>query len=141
MDILIGDKFPKKIIPLIESSRRSIEIVVFDWRWYENDSGCAVQLFNQALVRACRRGIQIRAIINSDSITKILQSQGINARRLPLKNLVHAKLMIIDDITVILGSHNYTQNAFTKNHEISVVLTLPEKSCDFSSFFESLWQT
>ncbi len=135
MESVIGKDFPKKIIPLIDSAKQSINIVVYDWRWYPNDPGCAVQIFNQSLVRASRRGVKIKAIVNNDGIVEILKSLEINARRVVLKNIIHAKLMIIDDNIVILGSHNYSQNAFTLNQEISVILSVPEKDHDFSRFF------
>ena len=141
MESVIGKDFPKKIIPLLDSAKQSINIVVYDWRWYPNDPGCAVQIFNQSLVRASRRGVKIKAIVNNDGIVEILKSLEINARRVVLKNIIHAKLMIIDDNIVILGSHNYSQNAFTLNQEISVILSVPEKDHDFSRFFYSLFLT
>ncbi len=56
METIIGKEFPQKVIPLIEQAKTSIDIVVFDWRWYPQDPGASVQLFNQAIVRAVRRG-------------------------------------------------------------------------------------
>lgn len=138
-ETIVGKNFPKVVIPLIDSARHTIQTVVFDWRWYPNDPGSAVQLFNQALVRAVHRGVKIQAIANNDDIIRTLKEQGMEARRVILKNIVHAKLMIIDDLTVVLGSHNYTQNAFTMNQEISVALFLKEKSVDFDAFFSTLW--
>ena len=140
METIIGKEFPKKVIPLIDSAKRSINTVVFDWRWYPNDAGCPTQLFNQALVRASRRGVKIQAVVNNDSVVNILNSVGILARHVTLKNLIHAKLMIIDDSVVVIGSHNYTQNAFSVNQEISVILPIDETMRDFFNFFQSLWQ-
>lgn len=139
MQVIIGKDFPKKVIPLIDSAKQSIRTVVYDWRWYANDPGSAVQLFNQALVRAVRRGVKIEAIANNDDIISILVSQGIEAKKVILKNTIHAKLMIIDDLIAVVGSHNYTQNAFTTNQEISVILPLSEADEDFNRFFNSLW--
>jgi phosphatidylserine/phosphatidylglycerophosphate/cardiolipin synthase-like enzyme len=46
--------------------------------------------------------------------------------------------MIIDDEIVVTGSHNYTQNAFQMNMELSVILTQPFDISEFSNFFNSL---
>ena len=140
MDIIIGNKFPQKVIPLIDSAKHSINIVVYDWRWYPNDPGCQVQLFNQAMVRASRRGVKIQAVVNNDALAKILIEQGIDARLVATKSLIHAKLMIIDNDLAVLGSHNYTQNAFCVNQEISVILPVYDKDVGFNNFFQSLWQ-
>lgn len=138
-EVIIGKEFPDKVKPLIENAKNSIKIIVFDWRWYVNDPGNAVQLFNQAIVRASRRGVKISAIVNHEDILAPLKENGIDAKKLNITGLVHAKLMIIDDNIVILGSHNYTHNAFVINHEISIILKECNVVKDFNLFFTSLW--
>ena len=122
MEHIIGQKFPIKVMPLIENAKKTIDIFVFDWRWYGNDPGCSVQLFNQTIVRAVRRGVRVRALVNSMAIVDILCGVGIQAKCPNIESLMHSKMMIIDEKDVIIGSHNYTQNAFTKNQEISTYL-------------------
>ena len=137
---IIGSEFPKIVIPKIDEAKNSIKIVVFDWRWYPNNPSNSVQLFNQSIVRAVRRGVRVSALANSDDIISTLKQVGVDAKRTFTKNLVHAKLMIIDDRIVIIGSHNYTQNAFTMNYEISSMFDDEISSKDFINFFKSLWQ-
>lgn len=139
--IIIGREFPEKVIPLIEASKKSIKIVVYDWRWYENDPGNAVQLFNQSIIRAARRGVSIQAIVNNDRIALILNSNGVVAKKINVSGIVHSKLLIIDDDTVVVGSHNYTHSAFVVNQEISVALSECEKINDVNNYFQSLWQS
>lgn len=140
MQIIIGKDFSKKVIPLIEQAKNSINIVVFDWRWYFNDPGCPAQLFNQSLLRASRRGVKVQAVVNGGEIIKTLNDLGIASKGIAMKSLVHAKLMIIDNLIVVLGSHNYTQNAFTVNQEISVILDVSQNPDEFYQFFKSLWE-
>lgn len=137
---IVGSEFPKIVIPKIDEATKNIKIVVFDWRWYPASPANSVQLFNQALVRAARRGVVISALANNDDIVATLKSCGIDAKKAFTKNLVHAKLIVIDDRIVILGSHNYSQSAFTMNHEISVMFEDPEIALDYLKFFNSLWQ-
>jgi len=139
MDVIIGKQFPQKVIPLIDAAKKSIKVVVFDWRWYPQDPGNLVQLFNQAIVRAVRRGVQVEAIANNDEIVKTLNDVGCKAKKLITPKLVHAKMMLIDDEVLILGSHNYTQNAFTMNHELSIILSEGFSSEPFSRFFTDLF--
>jgi phosphatidylserine/phosphatidylglycerophosphate/cardiolipin synthase-like enzyme len=139
MEFLIGKQFPKKVIPLIDSAQKTIEIIVFDWRWYPQEIGSSVQLFNQAIARAAKRGVKIRAIVSNDEIARVLNSVGCEAKKLASKNLVHCKLMLIDDSTLILGSHNYTQSAFYMNFELSVALHAPGEFGEVKSFFENLY--
>lgn len=139
MESIIGNEYPKKVIPLIDGAKFTINIIVYDWRWYQNDPGNPVQLFNQAIVRACRRGVKVRVIGNSEDILKILRSVGCDARRVISKKLVHAKLIILDDQSVILGSHNFSQSAFTMNQEVSVFIPDFPATPRLVSYFNSLW--
>jgi len=139
MQIVIGSDFPKKVIPLIDASKSSIDIVVFDWRWYPQDPGASVQLFNQAIVRAVRRGVKVRAIANSLEIVNILNQNGCFAKKLLTSRLVHPKLMIIDQSIIITGSHNYTQSAFQMNLELSTIFDDKETVASTLNFFNNLY--
>jgi len=139
IETIIGSEFPKKIIPLIDNAVNSIDIIVFDWRWYPQDPGAPVQLFNQAIVRAVRRGVKVRALANNDEIIRTLIANGVDAKRVRSKNLLHCKLMIIDSGLVVIGSHNYTQNAFQINLEVSVVFEDSYAANRLQVFFNNLF--
>ena len=136
---LIGKEFPNKVIPLIENAVKAIDIIVFDWRWYPQDPGASVQLFNQAIVRAVRRGVKVRAIVNNDEIIRVLKEIGCEAKKIFTPGLIHSKLMIIDYSLVVTGSHNYTQSAFQMNLETSVIFEDADAAANFQNFFNNLW--
>lgn len=138
-EAIIGKQFPEKVIPLIEQAKTSIDIVVFDWRWYPQDPGASVQLFNQAIIRAVRRGVKVRAIANNDEIVRILNQNGCEAKKLLTAKLVHPKIMIIDNELVVTGSHNYTQSAFQMNYEMSMILRGREEIERIIEFFNNLY--
>ena len=134
-----GSQFPKVVQPLIEQAKESIDIVIFDWRWYSADPASSIQLFNQTILRAVRRGVKVRVINNSQEIIAILKKNGIEAKRFECTKLMHVKLMIIDKNIVITGSHNYSQSAFNLNVELSVLITDDSCASDFNVFFNNLF--
>ncbi len=136
---IIGREFPEKVIPLIDLAKNSIKIIVFDWRWYPNDIGCAAQLFNAAIIRAKNRGVKVSAILTPLDTAKILQSAGCFVKQPKVKKIIHAKMMILDDKILILGSHNYTQSAFTMNQEVSIILQEGGDLSPYLKFFDSLF--
>jgi len=140
MQSIIGPQFSQLTIQKIDEAKQKIEIIVFDWRWYPNDPANPVQLFNQALVRAVRRGVRVRAIVNNESITQTLKALGIETKKLQGKSLVHAKIIIFDNKEAVLGSHNFTAPAFTDNLELSVLID--DESCvsDYLKYFDNLWK-
>ena len=137
--VISGREYPANVIPLIKSAKKSIDIIVFDWRWYPQDPGASCQLFNQAIVQSARKKVKIRVIANNDQVINILKSEGCEAKRLRSSKLVHCKLIIIDDNIVIVGSHNITQSAFQMNLELSVILHEGESKESFVNFFNNLW--
>jgi phosphatidylserine/phosphatidylglycerophosphate/cardiolipin synthase-like enzyme len=139
LQFVVGKQFPDVVIPLIDAAKSSIKIIVFDWRWYPSEPGNPAQLFNQAIARSLKRGVDVAAIVNHEDIKRTLETLGVKVKKLPTKNLVHVKLMIIDNQVAILGSHNYTQSAFTLNFELSVALFNPPEIGRLISFFDNLW--
>ena len=139
IECVVGREYPVKVIPLIDSAKNSIKIVVFDWRWYPNDPANPVQLFNQSIIRAKRRGVDVKVITNIDDIIKILTTEKIEAKKPNTPKLIHSKMMIIDDRILIIGSHNYTQNAFTMNHEASVIIESESELGNFIKYFHNLY--
>jgi phosphatidylserine/phosphatidylglycerophosphate/cardiolipin synthase-like enzyme len=136
---LICTDYNKMVIPLINNAKKSIDICMYDWRWYLDKLGHPVQEFNLALVRAVLRGVRVRAILNSNEIIDQLKDVKIQARTLKDKRVLHSKLVIIDDITLVIGSHNLTSNAFSRNLETSVIIDIPENNTRFQEYFNNLY--
>jgi len=137
--IIIGKEYPDVASKLIAEAQKSLKILVFDWRWYPHDPGSVAQRFNNSVVQARQRGIEIKAITPVKETVRRLQEQRIQGKNLDTGKLVHPKLMIVDDKHVIIGSHNFTMNAFTRNYELSVLI----KNCDcidkFLDYFNNLF--
>lgn len=136
---IIAADFPKKVIPLIAAAKQSLRIIVYDWRWYPSVNGSSCAGFNAAIVSAAKRGVAVRALVNNDGVIAILKAKGIKGQRVHSERTLHTKLMIIDDTKIIIGSHNYSENAFSLNHEASILVELPAAENDFVSYFENLW--
>ena len=55
------------------------------------------------------------------------------------KVTTHDKLVIIDNSTVFVGSHNWGSSALTKNNEASVMIRGGEAAEYYGDYFEYLW--
>lgn len=136
---IISKNFPSIVIPLIDAAKHSIDIVVFDWRFYKNDPASAVSLFNAAVARAAARGVAVRCLVQNDGVVDLLRSIGCKARKLQSKKILHTKLIILDNTGIIIGSHNYTQHAFTSNHEASIYVQLSSADNGLVQYFSNLF--
>ena len=139
METIIGKEFPKKVIPLIEQAKHVINIVVYSWWWYPDQIGSEIQKFNNTIINAAKKGVNVKVIANEWPTMAVLAKNGIKTKKLETKRKVHAKLMIIDNKTAILGSHNYTMGAFTTNYEISIITQDVEVVKRLRQFFNNLW--
>jgi phosphatidylserine/phosphatidylglycerophosphate/cardiolipin synthase-like enzyme len=139
MQTIIGKEFPEKVIPLIDNAKTSIKIIVFDWRFYPDDNNSSVQNFNRSIFSACKRGVEVKALVNSESLLACLKQNGVQAKKIYSVKLMHAKMILIDDEILVIGSHNYTQSAFTMNLEISVIVPLDKDDKVLSNYFKNIW--
>ena len=136
---IIAQQYPKVVIPLLEQAEESIRVVVFDWRWYPTISGSPVSQFNASIVSAKKRGVDVKVLVNNDDVINRLAIHGIPARRLHSKKMLHTKMIIIDGCKVVIGSHNFTQHAFSLNEEASVFVTMPQDDNSFVKYFDALY--
>jgi phosphatidylserine/phosphatidylglycerophosphate/cardiolipin synthase-like enzyme len=136
---IISKDFPLVVIPLIDSAVNSIDIIVYDWRFYKHDHECSVSQFNEAVARACARGVNVRCLVQNANVVNALKQIGCNARLLNSKRILHTKLIIIDKKRVVLGSHNYTQSAFTSNYEASIFVKLESAENTLVQYFNNLF--
>ena len=138
---IIGKEYPEKVIPLIDNAKKNVDIIVYDWRWYPGHPGFNVQQFNSALVRAVGRGVLVRAVINTPALVPILESVGIKAKATRNKRTLHTKFLCIDNKILVIGSHNFTRNAFNFNIEASVAVEIPEGITRFDELFNNLYNS
>jgi phosphatidylserine/phosphatidylglycerophosphate/cardiolipin synthase-like enzyme len=139
MTPIIGADYVPQICALIAEAKRNIDIVLYDWRWYEDQAAHPCQQVNIALANAVRRGVLVRAVVNNDIALSSLKKAGIQARRLKDKRTLHCKLVILDEKTLVIGSHNFTRNAFAHNIEASVAVEIPEGITRWREFFANLY--
>lgn len=136
---IIGYDFLETVLPIICEAKHSIDIVVYDWRIYENNLTHPVMLLTKAITDAHQRGVEVRALVNNQGVRHYLKRQGIEAKILNTHKIVHAKMMLIDGRIAVVGSHNYTQGGLTMNLEISILCDFCTVDNGLSEYFNQLW--
>ena len=146
----IATDYPKVVVPLIQSASHKIDVIMYEWKWYTHESAGGVEKFNLAFQGAGRRGVKVRVLLNIESmghaITQIntrteqfLRMAGIEVKFGQTGVATHAKMIIIDDRILILGSHNISKGSFSKNQEASIVVEGPEAIRPYIDYFHLLW--
>lgn len=136
--IIIGREYPDVIIDLVKQSKHSIKILIYDWRWYQNEVGSRIQTFNNEILQAVNRGVDITVLANNNFVASILKDSRIKIKKVNTQKVMHVKMVIFDNQYLLLGSHNLTKNAFELNHEMSVLLDDKNSISKCNLFFDNL---
>src|SRR5690606_19566829 len=89
----------------------------------------AVDVLVQDLVAAARRGVKVRVVLDhtesmedadNAQTAAYLRSRGIEVFQEDPETQTHAKMLVIDDDKVVLGSTNWTRPAVEQGNEASV---------------------
>ncbi len=116
----------------------------------------------QAVLKAARRGVAVRVLLDStwynvqgdedrdnDNtvlwLNDIAQKEGldISAKVINLDTThlekIHTKGIVVDDAAVFVGSINWTENSFKGNREIGVVISQPKIAGYYAELFRRDW--
>ncbi|MCB9596609.1 MAG: hypothetical protein H6719_28050 [Sandaracinaceae bacterium] len=117
------------MVAAIGEATTSVEAMIFAWTRTE---------ISDALVAAAARGVTVRALVTGtyadDAPAQALLAAGIDVRVAS----IHSKVMILDGETVVTGSANWSENAWS-NNENSLWITDPGVAAAFGAQFESVY--
>lgn len=137
--VLVNSVLASALCKKIDSTASTIDVMMFDWKWYKHDFSCDVSLINQALIRANKRGVKIRIISNSTEAKYFFSPVGVEVRPFKVHGVFHAKLWIFDSNSFLIGSHNMTMGAMTRNYEVSYMGDDSDSAISFMQLFNSIW--
>jgi len=118
---------------MIQESKTSIQVMMFEMRYYEEHPNSPSNLLIKALIDAKKRGVKAEVILEAredeDRTTqgnrrtgKMLSEGGVEVIYDPLFKTTHAKCMVVDGEITLLGSTNWTYHALTNNNELSLLI-------------------
>jgi phosphatidylserine/phosphatidylglycerophosphate/cardiolipin synthase-like enzyme len=139
------------LLDLLPRARRSVHIVMYRMSIYPNYPDSVANKLVDELIAAAARGLDVRVLIDdcsyyADSADANLASaitlhqRGIEVRFDAPEETTHAKLVVIDGESVILGSTNWNYYSLERNVEANVaLLRIPAVAAPFEDYFERLW--
>jgi phosphatidylserine/phosphatidylglycerophosphate/cardiolipin synthase-like enzyme len=149
---LIKKDYYPEVLDLIKNAEKSIYLVMYAVQLRGRDEKDKVNTLLEELIEAKRRGVKVKVILETsgkkswgeyitginDEVKKILQRNGIQVYLDDDKTTTHVKVLIVDDEVTVLGSHNWTFAAFTRNNESSVKIKSRPVAQKYISYFYSI---
>jgi phosphatidylserine/phosphatidylglycerophosphate/cardiolipin synthase-like enzyme len=140
------------LLELLPRARRSVHVAMYRVSVYPSYPGSLANELVDGLISAARRGLDVRILIDdcryyADSADANLVSaiylyqHGIEVRFDGPEETTHAKLVVIDGESVVLGSTNWNYYSLEQNVEANVgLLRIPQVAEAFEAYFEILWE-
>ncbi|MBU0675494.1 MAG: helix-hairpin-helix domain-containing protein [Proteobacteria bacterium] len=147
--VLLEDReYLTALLDRIASSRSTIDLAMFLFKTSDSPKNRA-NLIVKALTDAARRGVAIRLCLEKSNYDdKLNESNENTARKLRTRGIkvtfdspvttTHTKMVIIDSRYSLIGSHNLTDSALGRNHELSVLIDNRETARNLTEYFETL---
>ncbi|MEN6369071.1 MAG: phospholipase D-like domain-containing protein [Thermotogota bacterium] len=138
-------------LELLARAQRSIHAVLYRVSVYPQYADSVTGELVAALVRAAARGVDVRVVIDDcqfyeDSAAANLMSaiylyqSGVDVRFDDPDVTTHAKLLVIDGESILLGSTNWNYYSVEHNVEANVALLfMPEVARVYERYFDALW--
>lgn len=126
----------EKLTSMINTAKKTIKVAMFTWTHQD---------LAHAIVEARKRGIQVEVIMDhysgngaSRQVVQILNEGKVPVAFSQGQSLLHYKMMIVDDQTLVNGSANWTQAAFSQNNDCFLVLY--DLDSTQKKTLQALWQ-
>ncbi len=131
------DKVARKLVPLLLDARRSVRFMAFSF---------TSESIADALIQLNDRGVSVEGVFETrGSDTVYSQYDDLKKAGIPVfldgnPYLLHHKVFIIDEQTVVLGSYNFSGNAEKDNDENLLVIHDQEVAKSFLAEYERVRQ-
>ena len=148
--ILTGDDYAPAVCALIAGAKYQIKIAQYAITAREPSHASSNTSVYSSLVAAAKRGISCKALLaahkkysntahfNARAMTSMVEA-GWQCRWWPQPRLLHAKVLIVDHVAVVIGSHNIAHTASHVNIDMSQLTIGGSIPVDTSAWWYRLW--
>jgi phosphatidylserine/phosphatidylglycerophosphate/cardiolipin synthase-like enzyme len=147
--LLVNREYADSLLAGLRKARSSIIVSCYLFKITKFPDNIPRRVADE-LIRARQRGVDVTVILEQSrderdflnrenrATAAILSQKGIAVRFDSLRKTSHAKVVVIDDRVVFLGSHNLTHSALSRNNELSVRIDSPEMARQIKSYLGQL---
>ncbi|MDP8263040.1 MAG: phospholipase D-like domain-containing protein [Candidatus Ancaeobacter aquaticus] len=151
-----GKKYFQKTKQSLVNAKESIHVVMFVMRVSKQKHNTKPQQLVNELINAHKRGVDVEVIldqnidflnkrskklqkeIKSMEAYKQLRDAGVKVYYDDSTRYTHAKVIVIDGATVILGSTNWTKAALERNIEVSVLINSDQMAKEILEYIKQI---
>jgi len=143
---LVDSEYFVELKNLLLKANSSVYVIMYVIKYDPNEPDDPVNQLLRVLAELRTRGIDVKVVVDDETYKSYpetityLKNAGVPTRQdKSQRTTTHAKLVIIDNKTVVIGSHNWTESALRYNHETSVMIQDREIAEELAKYFMNLW--
>lgn len=131
---------------LIRSAQEEVLVALSDLRLYQEGSTAP---FLDALGDAAGRGVKVRVLLERRATDQpapeqlaafnFLAQEGVETRWDDPEITLHAKFLVVDRHTLVVGSTHWTYSALINSVQVDLAISSPELATLAAEFFDLLW--
>ncbi|MEM1634094.1 MAG: phospholipase D-like domain-containing protein [Sulfolobales archaeon] len=130
----------------LDRANKSVHVIMYVIKYDPKQYNDPVNILLYTLADLKRRGVDVKIIVDDTTMQSypetisFLKNMSISIKLdESASKTTHAKIVIIDGYIVFIGSHNWTESALTRNHEVSVVIYDQSVGESMIRYFEDIW--
>ena len=151
IEIVRNEEYERRAVEVINSARRSIFFSTFKAYLSKEGKKGGCNLLLDTLLKKVHEEIKVRVMLQCgydgtslSRINRIVAKQlieaGAKVKYLEGRRIVHAKIILVDDLFVLAGSHNWSISSLRRNFEISFYFWGTEAVSPVVTFTEEEWE-
>ncbi len=145
--------YVRVLLDLLNRAQVSVHVVMYRASYYSTYSNSLSNNILAALIAAAGRGVEVKVFLDdcafypesaqaNQEAAYYLADHGVAVRFDDPSVTTHAKLVIIDERDVILGSTNWNYYSLEKNNEADIAAVgIPKLAAAYTQFFAFLWRS
>lgn len=146
LSILLDKDYYGNLSVILSRTNKSVYVIMYVIKYDPKDPRDPVNTLLNILINLSKRNIDVKIIVDDETYNSYpetinyLLSHNISVKLDESSGrTTHTKLIIIDGKIVFLGSHNWTQSALQRNHEVSVLIYDEDVAKILLRYFFNIW--
>ena len=150
IEIVRNEEYERRAVEILSTARHFVYFSTFKAKLTRRPIGYGCNQLLEKIIATKTKKVKINALLEcgpkGKSISKLnkiiaarLLHEGAKVRYLEGRRIVHAKIILVDGVLLLAGSHNWSEGSLRRNFELSFLIRDNKIVKDVQNFFEREW--